>query len=355
MINVLIVEDSLTVGLLLRQTLESDSRIHVAGLVTSGEEALNFMKYRTTHVDVVTMDIILPGMDGFETTRRLMETYPLPIVVVSSAYTPNTPGEAQTSFKAMEAGAVAICEKPIISTHPDFQRISKELIHTVKLMSEVKVVTRFSRRKPANRVPSLNSFSISPEKKVMKIDLLAIGASTGGPPVLCSILGKLSKDIPVPILIVQHISAGFIEGLAQWLQSETGFPIHIPYHFEMCQPGHVYMAPDACHMGISAGGQIILEKSLPENGQLPSVSYLFRSAVRNFPRSTIGVLLTGMGSDGVEELKAMKDSGSMTLAQDEESCVVFGMPGEAVKRNAVSFVLPPHEIAAVINRLAVNR
>jgi len=340
-IEVLIVEDSRSARMLLEEILGSDPQINVIGTVESGEAAIEFLKSRKP--DVITMDIVMPGIDGFTATQRIMETTPIPIVIVSSAYKTN---EAANSFKAMEAGAVAITEKPVAPTNPDYPRISQELIRTVKWMSEVKVVTRFSRDKRLKTPTPIFIPAPEPVKSLFKnIDLIAIGTSTGGPPVLQTILSHLPHNIPVPIVIVQHISPGFLEGLVQWLHSTTGFPVHIPKEKEYCLPGHVYLAPDDYQMGIQFGCRVSLEKSMLINGQRPSVSYLFQSVAQYFPGSAIAVLLTGMGNDGASELKLIRDTGSMTIAQDEASCVVYGMPGEAVKINGAVRVLPPIDIA----------
>ncbi|MGE5343796.1 MAG: chemotaxis-specific protein-glutamate methyltransferase CheB [Candidatus Omnitrophota bacterium] len=339
MIRVLIVEDSASIGLVLKDILESDAGIRVTAVVESGEDALRFLHSTKTKPDVITMDILMSGMDGFAATQRIMEICPVPIIIVSSPYKLN---EAENSFKAMEAGAVAIIEKPVDPTHPDYRRIASELIRTVKNMSEVKVVTRFS-QKGRKTFPGIIP-SMAPGMAPKGVNAVLIGASTGGPPVLLTILSGLPHNLPVPLLIVQHISAGFIEGLARWLEVITGFPVHIPNDGDTCLPGHVYLAPNHVHMGMTHGYRVKLEVAPEENGQRPSVSYLFRSAAVHFPGSTIGILLTGMGKDGSAELKLMKNTGSITIAQDEASCVVYGMPGEAVKLGGATYVLSPTEI-----------
>jgi two-component system, chemotaxis family, protein-glutamate methylesterase/glutaminase len=341
MVNVLIVEDSKSTRMLLKKILESDPLIRVIGEVESGEDALQFLEYKKP--DVITMDIVMSGMDGFTATQRIMGNAPIPIVIVSSAFKPD---EAENSFKALEAGAVAIIEKPIAPTHPDYLRVCREFTDTVKIMSEVKVVTRWTRDrkviKTGLKPPAYSG------RFIKELDIVVIGASTGGPPALLTILSTLPGNFPAPILIVQHISAGFVVGLASWLESGTGFPVHIPSDGEVCLPGHVYLAPDDFQMGVTFGPRVVLDKSDFENGQRPAVSYLFRSTARHFPKSAIGVLLTGMGNDGAAELKMMKDNGSMTIAQDEASCVVFGMPGEAVKIRGAGYILPPVDIAKTI-------
>lgn len=352
-INVLIVEDSPSGRMLMNSILESDPDIRVIGMVDSGESALKFLENQIP--DVITMDIIMPGMDGFETTQRIMETTPVPIVVVSAAY---KTGDTLNSFKAIEAGAVTIIEKPVGPNHPDFPRISRELIQMVKTMSEVKVVTRFSSSRkhkkadshafdstPISHIHAQASPPVSFFKSEKNFELVVIGASTGGPPVLQTILSALPHDINVPILVVQHISAGFVEGLAEWLQQMTGFPVHVAHNNEVCLPGHVYIPPDNLHMGVKPGPRIILDEAPMENNSRPSVDYLFRSAAQCYPKNTIGVLLTGMGNDGAAGLKSLKNGGSVTIVQDEASCAIYGMPREAVRMNAATYTLPPLEIA----------
>jgi two-component system chemotaxis response regulator CheB len=162
----------------------------------------------------------------------------------------------------------------------------------------------------------------------------------------------LPKDLPVPIVIVQHIAHGFVQGLLEWLKQTTGFPMHLAAHGERLLPGHVYFAPDDHHIGVEADGRAMLSIDPPENGLRPSVSFLFRSVARNFGSKAIGVLLTGMGRDGAEELRLMRDRGAVTFAQDQASSVVHGMPGEAMKLEAAVHVLPPEAIAESLQNLA---
>ena len=187
------------------------------------------------------------------------------------------------------------------------------------------------------------------------IRLLAIGASTGGPPVLQTLLAGLPKPCPVPVVIVQHISAGFVQGLADWLSATTGMPVQIARHCEIAQPGTAYLAPDGCQMSIGTDCRIICGPEPAEHGLRPSVSFLFRSIARHFGAKAMGVLLTGMGRDGAEELKLMRDAGAMTFAQDKESSVVHGMPGEAIRLEAATHVGNPEHIAAMLHALIAPR
>lgn len=347
MIKVLIVEDSPVLLALLEHILSSDPEIHVIGTANNGLEALK----RLTRMkpDVVTMDIHMPEMNGYEATRKIMETHPVPIVIVSASYTSE---DLDKPFRALEAGAVAVVEKPAGMGHPDFEDAAKKLVETVKLMSEVKVVRRWSRLRPAENAASRPGVEL--KQTTPDIKCVAMGASTGGPPVLQIILAGLSKDFPVPVFIVQHIAAGFIQGLVDWLGQATGLPIHIASHGEYFLPGHVYFAPDGFQMTVESGGRIALSKDGTGNGLRPSVSCLFRSVAKVFGSNAVGVLLTGMGNDGAEELKLMKEKGAVTIVQDKSSSVVHGMPGEAIKLGAATHVLPPDRIAATLERL-VNK
>jgi two-component system chemotaxis response regulator CheB len=193
--------------------------------------------------------------------------------------------------------------------------------------------------------------SVSCRPNPTELSLVAVGASTGGPAVLQTVLANLRGDFAVPVAIAQHIAPGFLDGLIKWLRQTTKREIHIAEQRERLLPGHVYFAPDGFHMGIESPGIISLCKDEPEHGMRPAVSYLFRSILHSFGSKAIGVLLTGMGRDGAEELKLMREKGSLTFAQDEETSVVFGMPGEAVRLGGATHVLPPEKIAAMLNEV----
>jgi len=342
-IRVLVVDDLAVVRKFITYLLDSDPEIQVIGTAANGEEAVEEAKRKKP--SVITMDIHMPKMDGFEATRRIMEVQPTPIVIVSGS---STVKEAATAFKAIEAGALAVAPRPEGIGHPEHEAKAKELIQTVKLMSEVKVVRRWLRPK-REITPSVPQVGI--EKTLTKIQMVAIGASTGGPIALQTVLSGLAKDFPVPVLIVQHIAVGFLEGLVDWLAQSTGFPVHIATDGEHPRPGHVYVAPDGFHMVMKAGNRIALTGEEPRDGLRPSVSHLFASVAKVFGKNAVGVLLTGMGKDGADELKRMKDRGAITIAQDEESSIVYGMPGEAVKLDAATFVLSIEKIPEVLEAM----
>ncbi|NKE73445.1 chemotaxis-specific protein-glutamate methyltransferase CheB [Candidatus Manganitrophus noduliformans] len=347
MINVLVVEDSRVVREFLIHLLGSDPNIRVIGAVADGEEALEAVARERP--DVVTMDIHMPKMDGLEATRRIMETNPVPIVIVSGS---GDPKEVATTFRAMEAGALAVLPRPVGMNHPEYEAMARELVQTVKLMSEVKVVRRWARIQRNGAIVSAVRAPPLPKQSLAEIKLVAIGASTGGPLALQTILSALSNRFPVPVLIVQHMVADFIPGFVEWLDQTCSLPVRVAAHGESILPGHAYMAPGGYQMKVETGQKISLTRDLPENGHRPSVSSLFRSVAQVFGSRAVGVLLTGMGKDGAEELRLMKDQGAMTFAQDEESSVVHGMPGEAIRLGGAAYVLPPDKIAAALTSLA---
>jgi two-component system chemotaxis response regulator CheB len=349
MIRVLVVEDSPTVRELLIGILSSDPAIEVVGTAQTGEEAVEAVE--RIRPDIITMDVHMPKMNGFDATRRIMETRPTPIVIVSAANDSDT----TTAFQSIESGALAILQTPCGPNHPEHEGHSADLLRTVKMMSEVKVVRRWPRVRRVVTPPAArasNEFQFQPAQPPIR--LVAIGASTGGPPALQTILAGLPKDFPVPILIVQHIADGFTRYFVEWLTQSSKLPIHLPTHDQPVLPGHVYVAPDGLHMAITADGRIQLIGAEVENGLRPSVSYLFRSVAKAYGPGGVGVLLTGMGKDGAWELKSMKEEGALTIAQDRDTSTVYGMPGEAVRLGGASYVLSPEKIHLLLANLAVR-
>ena len=336
-IRVLVVDDSRTQRDLLTHVLSSEPDIELAAIVEGGQAALDYLAGADPRPDVALMDIHMPQLDGFETTRRIMESQPLPIVICTATADPQ---ELAIAFRAMEAGAVACIEKPRSPTDADYGPCIRHLLQTVRLMSEVKVVRRWPRPRPTlTTVPAVQAAAAD------TVRFIGIGASTGGPPVLQTILGGLPKSFPVPILIVQHIARGFLPGMVDWLNQTTGLKIRIASHGIVAEPGHAYIAPDDFHLAATASGRILLAREPAENGLRPSVSYLFRSLAHSCGAGAIGVLLTGMGKDGAQQLKLMKDRGALTIAQDRESSIVHGMPGEAIAIDATVQILPADRIA----------
>ncbi|HDZ91050.1 MAG TPA: chemotaxis-specific protein-glutamate methyltransferase CheB [Deltaproteobacteria bacterium] len=345
MIRVLIVEDSLTARQYLEHIINSDDQLQVVGVARNGEEGVRLVRLKRP--DIVTMDIHMPGMDGYEATRRIMEECPVPIVVVTTSWHRE---ELRNSFQAMEAGALTAMEKPPGPGHPRSERLVAKLVQTIKTMSQVKVV----RRIPSKEVKGYTVRaipSVPPARGKQRVDLVAMGASTGGPPVIKEIISGLNQGFSLPVLVVQHITSGFLDGMVEWLSSETGLLVRVASHGERIRGGCVYFAPDGHHMGVTGDGRIMLSNGPAENGVRPSVSHLFRSVARAYGARSAGVLLTGMGKDGALELVQMREKGAVTVAQERESCVVYGMPAEAVRLNGAVHLLPPAGITGFLNSI----
>lgn len=346
-IRVLIVEDTRTVAEFLAHVLASDPRVQVVGVAVDGEAAVEAAQQ--LRPDVITMDVHMPKMNGFDATRRIMELCPTPIVIVCGALTTD---EVAINFHAMEAGALAVVARPHGPGHEHHEATVKELVSTVKLMSEVRVVKRW----PRHKSPMASSPPAVPEirRQPGAIQVIAIGASTGGPLALQTILAGLPKDFPFPLLIVQHMTPGFVQGFVEWLGRASGFAVRIAVNGEPILPGQAYIAPDDFHMGVRPDHRILLarQQQRSANGLCPSVSFLFASVAQVFGGNAVGILLTGMGRDGVDELKQLRDAGAVTMAQDESSSVVHGMPGEAIQIGAAQHILPPQAIARTLVTMA---
>jgi two-component system, chemotaxis family, protein-glutamate methylesterase/glutaminase len=342
-IRVMIVEDSVVKRELLMHILCTDPDIEVIGYASNGKDAIRNIKEKKP--DIVTMDINMPGINGFEAARIILEECPLPIVVISSIRSKHNKNEVAKAMLA--CGALQFIDSPPGPWHPDFDLASKNIIRNVKVMSQLKVFTRHKKRKPVRIPKSFKSIPL-PETAI-----IAIGVSTGGPPLLKEILKGLPKDFNFPIVIVQHISAGFDSLLADNLNTVCNLNIKLAEHGEKVRPGNVYIAPGKYNLTIDTDYKICLIANPTKfNKIVPSADALFNSIADVYARSAIGILLTGMGADGAQGLKAMKDKGAVTIIQDEESSVVYGMPKEARKIHAQKFVMTPREI--ILHLMDVN-
>lgn len=351
-IRILVVDDSPTVRQFLEEALSSYPGLRVVGAAPDGNRAIEMA--RREKPDVITMDVHLPGMDGFEAARRIMETQPTPIVMVSGSVDVR---EVQLGFRAMEAGALAIVPRPRGFADPRHAEEMGELVRTLRMMSEIRVVRRWpqTRAKGPDFRPGVRAGEAASEGPMDPVGLVAVGASTGGPIALKTLLSGLPKTFPAPLAIVQHMSAGFTDGFVEWLAKSSQFPVIIPEHGRTMEAGRAYIAPQGVHMAVDGRGRILLDAAPPENGMRPSVSRLFGSAAEAYGPRAVGVLLTGMGRDGALELKAMKEKGAVTIAQDRQTSVVHGMPGEAIRLDAASHVLPLDAIAPMLERLVTER
>ncbi len=343
MIKVLIVEDSRVVSEYLEYILNSDPKIKVIGNVSNGKQAIDFIK--SNKPDVITMDIDMPVMNGLEATKRIMETTPLPIIIITSSRDAH---EIKITMEALAVGALIVIEKPHGIGHPNDQENKEKLISLVKGLSEVKVIKlrQIKARKPnikpvlQNCLPSQKSFN---NKKIV-----AIGVSSGGPQVLKQIFSKITGQFPYPIIVVQHITEGFLDGLVSWLGRLSSIPIHIAGDLETILPGHIYFAPDNHQLGIIDFRVRLLECATKSGNLCPSVAHLFSSLAKSYGKDTIAMILTGMGTDGANELKMLREAGAITIAQDKTSSLVHGMPGEAIKLGGATYIQNPDDISDLL-------
>jgi two-component system chemotaxis response regulator CheB len=348
-VRVMIVEDSPTVREYLRQAISADPRLAVVAECESAEQALASLNRAAP--DVISMDIHLPRMSGLEATRRIMETRPTPIVIVSRSVNAE---ELDSTMDALRAGAVSAVEAPSRqrpSTLPDSAaRICRELA----VMSQVKVIRqRFNhtQRQPVARLPHVPiAFGSAAKPDDQRASLVGIVASTGGPHAVETVLATIGPAYPLPILLVQHMTATFHAGFVSWLDRISPQNVTEARHGELPQPGHVFVAPSDKHLLIR-GHRLALEDSPPVSGQCPSGTVLLRSMAEAIGSHAVGVVLTGMGDDGAEGLLAIRRAGGYTITEDESTAVVNGMPEAARALDASCVALRLESIGAVIKQL----
>jgi two-component system chemotaxis response regulator CheB len=343
-IRVVVAEDSITVRELLVEILESDPEIRVVGRAKNGAEAVELAA--RLKPDLITMDVHMPVMDGLEATKEIMVRAPTPIVIVSSSASGR---EVELSLNAIRAGALMVLAKPDDPQSARFDGCREELVAMAKAMAHVKVVRRWAPR--ARAAPPLAPLGRAPGAPVR---LVAVAASTGGPAVLQRILAALPRDFAAPILVVQHIAAGFVTGLADWLGASCDLRVKVAEDGEPIARRTVFLAADDRHLGVTADAHVVVADAPAVNGFRPSATYLFESAARAYGASAAAVILTGMGDDGVGGLKAVKEAGGRVLAQDHASSVVYGMPGEAVAAGVVDTVLAVEDMAPHLAELVAG-
>lgn len=343
-IKVIVADDCKVTTQLLCAILNGEPDIEVIACVADGHAALNLTK--KLKPDLVTMDIFMPIMDGVEATRAIMEQCPTPIIIISSHA-----NESQTefSFNALQAGALSVIEKPQRVLDVGFDKIKRQIINSVRALSEVKVVSRRPQIPLKSDIPSCISNRSG-------IELIALGSSTGGPEALNCILSALPARFPVPIVITQHITDGFLPGLVHWLKNSTELIIEIATNYQKLLPGHVYFADDNTHLTIKNGINpiAILDSSDPIAHFRPSINVLFSSIAKNYPQTAVGGLLTGMGKDGADGLLQMKEAGCVTFAQSEKTSVVYGMPAMALSTNATDLSIDLEKISKFLTTLVSN-
>lgn len=342
-IRVLVVDDSAMVRQLLRAILESDPELEVVGAAADPYEAREMIKVLSP--DVITLDVEMPKMDGLTFLRNLMRLRPTPVVMVSSL----TEDKADITMQALEAGAVDYVSKPRIGIADGLNAMAEELCLKVRVASRARV-----RYRERPRVEQVAKQAVRPPMLKTTDRLVAIGASTGGTEAIADVLTALRPDSPA-VLIAQHIPALFSGRFAQRLDGMSPMSVSEAKDGEPILIGHAYLAPGDRHLRLVRSGAKYycqLGKDQPVNRHRPSVDVLFRSVADQAGANAVGVLLTGMGADGADGLLDMRKAGAKTLAQDRETSVVWGMPGEAVKRGAAEEVLPLERMADRITALA---
>jgi two-component system chemotaxis response regulator CheB len=343
-IRVLIVEDSNVIREFLEHIIGNDSRLEIVGAVESAEQALLILD--RVSPDVISMDIRLPGMNGFEATRRIMAERPTPIVVVSASVEKE---DLRVTMNALQAGALTVLEKPAGTSSAEYEALAERLCTQLAIMSQVKVVRRRTAAPPNQHpTPKIQHPSYSDYR------MLGIVTSTGGPSALVQLLGGLGSVYPLPILLVQHITSSFLEGFASWLESVSPFSVVIVRNRLVPAPGTVYVAAQDRHLRMDRGG-LQVDASDPVCAQRPSGTVLFESMAKTLGPGALGVLLTGMGEDGAEGLLQIRNRGGFTIAEDESTAVVYGMPAAAVRLGAVCESLPLPAIAPRILELMLSK
>lgn len=341
-IRVLVVDDSPLACKVLTDKLNSDPHIIVAGIVHNGKEAVEIVPYLKP--DIITMDINMPVMDGQEAIKQIMAYNPTPILIISSSVHREGMDKA---FKAIAYGALDVIDKIQIESEGR-AKPGEDLIEKIKFLSGIRVLhhplAKLETKRPT-RPPMELSLKKMPDK------IIAIASSTGGPQALLEILKNFPADFPCGIVIVQHIASGFVEGLVDWLSGKCHIKVKTPTDSEEIQPGIAYIAPSGLQMRVAEGKKIRLSDEPPYNGHKPSGNILLKSAAKVYETGAVGIILTGMGTDGAEGIALIKQMGGKTIAQDEKSCAVFGMPRAAIELNAVDEVLPLEAIAKEIARM----
>ena len=392
-IRVLLVEDSPVALMIFKRLLGSTPEIEIVGTAGTGIDGLELIP--KVHPQVICTDLHMPKMDGLEFTKEVMARFPCPILVISSSVQAE---DTHTVFNLLKAGAVDVFPKPRQGVMGNFDAIRNELISKIKVLSGVTVFTLHRRGAGAREtlraapgvVPPKNpGKNLIPEQKRVEpvvqtvkipssytptprypsapaspdvagsfrgVRIVAIGASTGGPQALHTILSQLPPKFPVPVICVQHISEGFLKGLVDWLGSECHLPVKIALAGERPEPGIIYFPPEQKHLELDNHGRFLYSTVGPVSGHRPSVTVMFNAVAKFYRRAALGILLTGMGRDGADGMLELFKQGGITIAQNEGSCVVFGMPREAIALSAAQYILPITDIGPLLlHRLMSDR
>jgi len=343
MIKVLIVDDSRVVREVLKDIL-SDSGIEVIGEASDGKQAIDLA--RDLKPDLITMDVMMPVMDGLTAVEQIMAYYPTPILVFASSLNRK---DVNIAFEAIQLGALDVVEKPDNLSTDGMKEMRGTLIHKIRLLSNIKVIRHIKGRR-RNRIieapPAIEKAPISEQK----IKVVAIGASTGGPKAVMSLFKQLPENLPTPILLVQHIGANFTQGFVDWLDRESPLNVKMAEEGEKIRSGTVFVGPGERHLE-TVGDHVKLTSGPMVNNCRPSVDVLFSSVAKSFGEQSLAVLLTGMGRDGAEGMLDIKKRKGTTIVQDEQSSTIFGMPKAAIELGVADKVVPLNDIPKEIVKI----
>jgi two-component system chemotaxis response regulator CheB len=341
MVMVLIVDDSSFMRKSLTHILESDGSIGVVGTAPDGESGIR--KVKQLHPDVVLLDIEMPVMDGLAALAHIMAECPTPVLMLSAL----NKRDATIAIKSLEHGAVDFIPKPSGVISYDIDKLSHEIISKVKMAAGVKV------HQIGLRLPK-EAFLRQWPKPVRPKEIVVIGASTGGPRAAAMVLSSLPRDISAAIIVVQHMSPDFVPSFVEHLQWRSSLKISTARKGDVVSSGQVLIAPGGCHITIAQNGhakKIHLSRKASPHAVFPSIDYAMESAAQAYGEGALGVLLTGFGSDGAKGMKAIKDAGGGTIAEDQSTCVAFSMPKAAIELGCVDEVVPLPQIALTILKM----
>jgi two-component system, chemotaxis family, protein-glutamate methylesterase/glutaminase len=333
--RVLICEDSRTYAAVLSHAVQGDGEVEVAAVCRTAEEAIALLP--SVKPDLVTMDIELPGISGLEAVERIMTAHPVPILVLSS----RVRRDSEVAAAALAAGALDAVGKDELDLMDPVSATAVAFRQRLKVLAKARVI-----RHPRAR---LNHAKPRTGTQVRSASVIGICASTGGPQALGAVLAQIPESFPIPILLVQHISIGFTEGFVRWLDGVVEPPVRMADATTEVGPG-IWVAPEEAHLVLRDPDGLALDRDSAAGLHRPSANTLFESIAEHAGGHAVGVVLTGMGRDGADGLEAIRRAGGLTVAQDEGTCAVFGMPRAAAEQGA-ELILPPREIGDLLCRL----
>jgi two-component system, chemotaxis family, protein-glutamate methylesterase/glutaminase len=332
-IKVLLVEDSLIALELLQRILRDSPEVEIVGTARNGREALELIPTLNPHV--ICTDLHMAPIDGLELTKEVMAKFPRPILVISNSVQED---DTRNIFGLLQAGAVDIFPKPMSGDYTEYEQVKQRLLAKIQMLSQVTVKAR-----SLSSIHSLDPSAITQDSNGLKA--IAIGASTGGPQAIHKMLTSLPQNFSTPIICAQHIGDGFLAGLINWLKEDAQLNVKIAQIGEIPVPNNVYFAPERAHLEFDAEGKFIYSNFTAATGTCPSIDALFRAVARRYGSGSASILLTGMGNDGIAGTEAVAAAGGLTIAQSEQSCLVFGMAKLAIATGKVNQVLNIEEIA----------